>query len=82
VLLRSGRAESAIDRGPRDAVRSECDTSYEGGGRAPLAHGRTMAVAVGASAALTGPPLALLFTGAHLANDAFTNILPVYLPTL
>jgi MFS transporter, FSR family, fosmidomycin resistance protein len=41
-----------------------------------------MAVAVRSRVVLTGPPLALLITGAHLANDAFTNILPVYLPTL
>lgn len=41
-----------------------------------------MAVATRSRVVLTGPPLALLITGAHLANDAFTNILPVYLPTL
>ena len=41
-----------------------------------------MAVAVRSRIVLTGMPLALLITGAHLANDAFTNILPVYLPTL
>jgi MFS transporter, FSR family, fosmidomycin resistance protein len=31
---------------------------------------------------LHGVPLAALITLAHLANDAFSNILPVYLPTL
>jgi len=31
--------------------------------------------------ALVGVPLALLLTAAHLANDAFSNVLPVYLPT-
>jgi MFS transporter, FSR family, fosmidomycin resistance protein len=41
-----------------------------------------MAVAVRSRIVLTGPPLALLITAAHLTNDAFTNILPVYLPTL
>lgn len=41
-----------------------------------------MSVAVRSRLVLTGPPLALLITAAHLANDAFSNILPVYLPTL
>jgi MFS transporter, FSR family, fosmidomycin resistance protein len=41
-----------------------------------------MAVALRSRVVLTGPPLALLIAGAHLTNDAFTNILPVYLPTL
>ncbi|MDA0699807.1 MAG: MFS transporter [bacterium] len=41
-----------------------------------------MAVAVRPRIALVGVPLALLITTAHLANDAFTNVLPVYLPTL
>jgi MFS transporter, FSR family, fosmidomycin resistance protein len=41
-----------------------------------------MAVAVRTRVALAGPPLALLITGAHLANDAFANVLPAYLPTL
>lgn len=31
---------------------------------------------------MTGAPLALLITGAHLANDAFSNVLPAFLPTL
>lgn len=41
-----------------------------------------MAVALRSRVALAGAPLALLITGAHLANDAFSNVLPVYLPTL
>ena len=41
-----------------------------------------MAVALRPRVALVGVPLAALITGAHLANDAFTNVLPVYLPTL
>jgi MFS transporter, FSR family, fosmidomycin resistance protein len=41
-----------------------------------------MAVALRPRVALVGVPLALLITAAHLANDAFTNILPVFLPTL
>jgi len=41
-----------------------------------------MAVALRPRAALVGVPLAALITGAHMANDAFSNILPVYLPTL
>ncbi len=41
-----------------------------------------MAVALRPRTALVGVPLALLITTAHLANDAFTNVLPVYLPTL
>jgi MFS transporter, FSR family, fosmidomycin resistance protein len=41
-----------------------------------------VAVALPSRVVLTGPPLALLIAGAHLTNDAFTNILPVYLPTL
>jgi len=32
--------------------------------------------------ALVGVPLAALITSAHMANDAFSNILPAYLPTL
>lgn len=32
--------------------------------------------------ALSGMPLALLIASSHAVNDAFTNILPVYLPTL
>jgi MFS transporter, FSR family, fosmidomycin resistance protein len=41
-----------------------------------------MAVALRPRVALIGVPLALLITVAHLANDAFANILPVFLPTL
>lgn len=41
-----------------------------------------MAVALRPRAALVGVPLAALITTAHMANDAFSNILPVYLPTL
>jgi MFS transporter, FSR family, fosmidomycin resistance protein len=41
-----------------------------------------MAVALRPRAALVGVPLALLITTAHLANDAFTSVLPVFLPTL
>jgi MFS transporter, FSR family, fosmidomycin resistance protein len=41
-----------------------------------------MAVAYRPRAALVGVPLAALITTAHVANDAFSNILPVYLPTL
>ena len=33
-------------------------------------------------AALTGPQLALLLAIAHATNDAFANVLPVFLPTL
>ncbi len=32
--------------------------------------------------ALAGMPLAFLITSAHVANDAFTNVLPAFLPTL
>ncbi len=41
-----------------------------------------MAVTLRPRAALIGAPLAFLITSAHLANDAFSNVLPVYLPTL
>ena len=41
-----------------------------------------MAIAAPTRVALTGVPLALLITGAHLANDAFSNVLPAFLPTL
>ena len=41
-----------------------------------------MAVALRPRTALIGVPLAGLITLAHFANDAFSNILPVYLPTL
>lgn len=41
-----------------------------------------MASAVRTPLALSGGPLALLVTAAHLATDAFANVLPVYLPTL
>lgn len=41
-----------------------------------------MSVALRPRVALVGVPLALLITTAHLANDAFTNVLPVFLPTL
>jgi FSR family fosmidomycin resistance protein-like MFS transporter len=41
-----------------------------------------MASVVRPRAALVGVPLAALIATAHLANDAFSNILPAYLPTL
>jgi MFS transporter, FSR family, fosmidomycin resistance protein len=41
-----------------------------------------VAVTLRPRVALIGAPLAFLITGAHLANDAFSNVLPVYLPTL
>ena len=41
-----------------------------------------MAVAAHTRIALAGAPLALLITAAHVANDAFSNVLPVFLPTL
>ena len=41
-----------------------------------------MATLLTPRAALVGVPLAALITTAHLANDAFSNILPAYLPTL
>jgi MFS transporter, FSR family, fosmidomycin resistance protein len=41
-----------------------------------------MAVAAPTKVALAGAPLALLITTAHLANDAFSNVLPAFLPTL
>ena len=41
-----------------------------------------MAVAASARYALVGAPLALLITTAHVANDAFSNVLPAFLPTL
>jgi MFS family permease len=36
----------------------------------------------GRRVALGGAGLALLLTGAHAVNDAFANVLPVFLPTL
>ncbi len=41
-----------------------------------------MAIAARTKIALTGAPLALLITTAHVANDAFSNVLPAFLPTL
>jgi len=41
-----------------------------------------MAVALRPRVALVGVPLALLITAAHVTNDAFSNVLPVFLPTL
>lgn len=41
-----------------------------------------MAVTAHTRIALAGAPLALLITSAHLANDAFSNVLPAFLPTL
>lgn len=41
-----------------------------------------MAVVAPARYALVGAPLALLITTAHVANDAFSNVLPAFLPTL
>ena len=41
-----------------------------------------MAVAAPARLALAGAPLALLITTAHVANDAFSNVLPAFLPTI
>jgi MFS transporter, FSR family, fosmidomycin resistance protein len=41
-----------------------------------------MAVALRPRVALVGAPLALLITAAHMTNDAFANVLPVFLPTL
>ena len=41
-----------------------------------------MTIRTGRRVALAGPPLALLLTLTHGANDAFTTILPVFLPIL
>ncbi len=41
-----------------------------------------MATATRSSVTLAGVPLALLITFAHLTNDAFSNVLPAFLPTL
>jgi len=38
--------------------------------------------ASGRTAALSGLSLTILLTLSHAANDAFTNVLPVFLPTL
>ncbi len=41
-----------------------------------------MTSSAGRRVALGGAGLALLLTGAHAVNDAFANVLPVFLPTL
>jgi len=41
-----------------------------------------MSVAASTRYTLIGAPLALLITTAHIANDAFSNVLPAFLPTL